>query len=95
MPAANVKLVPEPLVQVTPLSLLYCQVAPASRLPTVTKPFFVMPSVLLAPVSVMLNVPMVGAVVSTVTAVVILAMVAPDCTLPALSVSRIWIALAA
>ncbi len=37
----------------------------------------------------------VGAVVSTVTAVVILATAVPVCTLPAASVSRIWMALAA
>ncbi len=89
MAAANVKLVPVPVDQVVPPSVLYCQVAPVSRLPTVTTPLLVMPSVLLLPVSVMLSVPMVGAVVSTVTAVVILAIWVPVCTLPASSISRI------
>ncbi len=51
MPVGSVKLVPVPVDQVLPLSLLYSQVAPDSRLPTATTPFFVMPSVLL-PVSV-------------------------------------------
>ena len=66
--AGSVKLVPVPAFQVLPPSVEYSHVAPASSPPTVTVPFLVMPSVALAPVSVMLSAPMAGAAVSTVKA---------------------------
>ena len=69
MPSAKVKEVPEPAVQVEPLSVLYSQVAPASRPEIFSCPSLVMLSELLEPVSEFkAKVRELGAVVSTVMA---------------------------
>src|SRR3989338_8053494 len=81
----RVKLLPLPAVQVAPLSMLYCQVAPVSRPVTLTEPLLVILSVAPAPVSATsARVWADGAAVSIVKAKASLA--AP--TLPAASVWR-------
>ena len=78
------KLVPVPVVKLPPALVLNCQVAPASRPDTFTVPTFVMPSVLLVPLSVAKENPgAAGALVSTVIAAGLL-VAAP--VLPATSV---------
>ncbi len=47
------KLLPVPLLQLAPASVLYCQVAPASRPLTATVPTLLTPSLLLLPLSVL------------------------------------------
>jgi len=51
VPAARVKLLPLPVVQVLPLSVLYSQRAPVSRPLTVIAPLLLVPSLALLPVS--------------------------------------------
>ena len=48
----NTKLLPLPVIQLLPPSVLYCQLAPLVKPETVTVPSLVMPSVALLPVSV-------------------------------------------
>ena len=73
-------------LQVLPLSVLYCQVAPASTPLTVTPVLLVKPSVLLLPVSaVKAKLGALGSVVSIVQLLVLLPTVD---TLPAVSVCR-------
>ena len=60
---------PAPASQLLPPLVEYCQLAPASRPVTLTVPLFVMPSLLLVPVSLARARPgAVGALVSMVTA---------------------------
>ena len=83
MPAARVNDVPLPGVQPAPLFVLYSQVASDSIPTTFTCPLFVIPSLLLDPVSAAReNVGLAGAVVSTVMEIVLEAVF----RLPALSV---------
>ena len=87
----KVKLVPLPVFQVDPLSVLYCQVAPLSNPVTFTTPLFVIPSEFELPESVARAKLGVATVWSTVIA---LAIFPTELTFPAVSVCFTWIVFA-
>ena len=81
----SVRLLPEPVIQLLPPLVLYCQLAPGSSPATLTTPLVVMPSLALEPVSLAkVGTGDAGAVVSRVT----LSAADASLTLPAASVWR-------
>jgi len=78
--------VPVPLDHVVPPLVLYCQVAPVSKPVTVTVPALLMPSVLLAPVSLLRTT--LGALGEALSMVKAAALLLAALVLPALSVWR-------